>query len=204
MHKHTHIYIHMEIKLPKLGIMLDRTRLLEHKTLNALVCNCACNLWGHSIYGDTALLAVYPKLLSADIAKLIWTFRGTKMSSVIHSKENILFTYIMPLLHWESRLHFTTLFQRANCEGGYRVLQKAEAKICHLKLTKAPVVKWKMFMLHCFRTQPPSCHGACKEGYSLEGLNGCKSSVTKTKIFIQIVLSYKFDTVATLFMNPVV
>lgn len=44
----------MEMKLPKLGIMFHRTRLLEHKTLSALVCKLcmqlmgAFNLWGHS------------------------------------------------------------------------------------------------------------------------------------------------------------
>lgn len=133
--------------------MLHRTRLIEHTTLSALVCKLCMQLMGVFNLWGTALLAVYPKLLSVVMVKLIWTFRRTKKWFVIHSKENILFTYIMSLLYWGSRLYFTTLFQTANCEDGYSVLQKFGAKICHLKLTKVPMVKWKMFMLHCFRTQ---------------------------------------------------
>lgn len=68
----------MEIKLPKFGIMLDRTRLLAHVNLSTLVCKLCMHIMGYPIYGGTALLAVYPKLLSAVIIKLTWTFRGVK------------------------------------------------------------------------------------------------------------------------------
>lgn len=92
-----------------------------------------------------------------------------------------LFTYITSLLHWEIKISFHCTVSESRLWRWYSVLQKVEAKTCHLKLTEVPMVKWKMFILHCFRTQPHSWHSACKEGYSLEGVNGCKSSLTVDK-----------------------
>lgn len=71
----------MEIKLPKsflnLG-QLDRTRLLAHATLSSLVCKLCMQLMGVSSLWVTALPAVYPKLMSVVIAKLIWILREIK------------------------------------------------------------------------------------------------------------------------------
>lgn len=60
---------------------------MQHALLYA---SCVCNSRGYPIFEGTALLAVYPKLLSAVMVKLNWAFRGIKKWFAIHSKENIL------------------------------------------------------------------------------------------------------------------
>lgn len=189
---HTNIY--MEVKLPKFE------RMVRHRTEVTCTCNFEFSskqvahptYGGIQLMGGTALLAMHLKLLNAVIVRLFWSFRGIKKWFIVHCEENILipFTYIIFFLHREIKFSFQYGDSESRPWRQYSVLHKVKAKTCHLNLTGVPVVEWKVFMLHFLWTQPPSSHGACKEGHSLQSLNGSVNHFWQwTKIFFQAILT---------------
>lgn len=127
---------------------------------------------------------MYPKLLSVVIVKLIWILRGIKNWFVVHSEENNLISLylynISPSLRNQDFISQHVSERRL--WRWYSVLHKVEAKTCHLKLSEVPVVKRKMFMLYCFRTQPPSLPW-CLQRRLFSGRSKwfCKSCLTTDK-----------------------